>query len=257
MAMPGTDHRALADAPPNLKAILNADYRGGLSILCGTRHFAGGYVLGLDIDQGPSQWPRWPLGTLLAEHGTAPGKWHVFLRSRDRLDGQMVLRDPTGGIIAELKGYGLSLRSWPTAPAGKPKGYRLAYVASPPEESAPTLTASGISEGLAHYLGTALGCQVRVATTATTPRRSPAKGRAPGWVGLVYEAIIDHLAAHGGRLTRNGAGLMAQCPFHNDHPSRPSLSVHPERGWKCWAGCGSGKLTVLAHRLGINVLEAA
>ena len=43
------------------------------------------------------------------------------------------------------------------------------------------------------------------------------------------------------------------CPLHEDRD--PSLSVHPSRGWKCFAGCGEGNLEDLANRLGLITLR--
>lgn len=76
--------------------------------------------------------------------------------------------------------------------------------------------------------------------------------RAPTWLARVYDTICDHLAANGHilRPTAHG-GAITTCPLHEDHG--PSLSLHPEKGWYCFAGCGSGRLTALAHRLGILV----
>ena len=113
-ALPGTNHRALADNPPTPREVACADYSGGLAILTGTAHPMGGYVLGLDIDKGPQTLPGLPRGFLYTETGTAPGKWHLFMRVTDRLDGQVNLVGPSGQPVAELKGYGQSLRSWPS-----------------------------------------------------------------------------------------------------------------------------------------------
>ena len=93
--------------------------------------------------------------------------------------------------------------------------------------------------------------------------RAPLKGRklqrvdcntpSPGWLVLIYNALVDHIEASGGRLRPSGnGGLVGRCPLHHD--CNPSFSVHPERGWKCFAGCGEGRLTNLAVRLGISIL---
>ncbi len=76
----------------------------------------------------------------------------------------------------------------------------------------------------------------------------------PGWLALIYEAIYDHLEGIGHRLLpgRHG-GITTTCPLHEDRS--PSFSIHPSKGWKCFSGCGEGRLTLLAHRLGINVLK--
>lgn len=87
---------------------------------------------------------------------------------------------------------------------------------------------------------------------ASVPKRSITRtDAAPGWLGLVFDAICDHLAGSGRRIHERGDGAFTTtCPFHDDR--HPSLSVHPERGWKCFAGCGEGRLTSLAVRLGIT-----
>jgi len=75
---------------------------------------------------------------------------------------------------------------------------------------------------------------------------------APSWLTLVFDAIVDYLV-RGGYFPRSawGDGVMARCPLHDDH--NPSLSLHPVRGWKCFGGCGAGRLTLLAARLGVQV----
>ena len=76
----------------------------------------------------------------------------------------------------------------------------------------------------------------------------------PGWVGQVFEAICEHLSNTGHRFHQTrGGGFITTCPLHDDR--NPSLSIHPTRGWKCWAGCGQGRLTILASLLGINATE--
>ena len=93
--------------------------------------------------------------------------------------------------------------------------------------------------------------------TQTVGRVFPQRnsGDAPSWLVLVYDAVVDYLVTRGARWHRSAGGLLIQCPFHQDE--EPSLSIHPERGWKCFAGCGQGRLTLLAHRLGISLLEKA
>ena len=75
----------------------------------------------------------------------------------------------------------------------------------------------------------------------------------PGWLGLVFDALVDKIEATGRLLhpSSNG-GLTGRCPLHDDH--NPSFSIHPKWGWKCFSGCGEGKLTALAARLGISIL---
>ena len=77
------------------------------------------------------------------------------------------------------------------------------------------------------------------------------KSQVPRWLGLVYEAIVEDLAIAGlAPQARSDGGVMANCPMHNDR--NPSLSLHPTRGWKCFAGCGEGRLTGLASKIGVN-----
>ena len=78
------------------------------------------------------------------------------------------------------------------------------------------------------------------------------KSSPPGWLGLVYSAIVTSIEAGGGRIKSEAGGVKVQCPFHDD--IKPSLSIHPEKGWICFAGCGEGRLTSLAVKLGVSVL---
>ncbi len=155
-ALPGTNHRALANSPPTREQVACADYSGGLAILTGTAHPSGGYVLGVDIDEGPQVLPASPRGFLYAEAGTAPGKWHLFMRVTDRLDGQVNLVGPSGQLVAELKGYGHALRSWPSIPPGKSKGYAPLAWATNVEADTPALTARQTAEGVSDWLSRTL-----------------------------------------------------------------------------------------------------
>ena len=75
----------------------------------------------------------------------------------------------------------------------------------------------------------------------------------PGWLGMVFDAIVEHIEANGGWLRPSGSGGMnGNCPLHDD--KTPSFSIHPEKGWKCFSGCGEGRLTSLAFRLGISII---
>ena len=77
------------------------------------------------------------------------------------------------------------------------------------------------------------------------------RARVPGWLDLVFQAVCDYLEHMGHHLRPVGnGGLTTTCPFHEDR--NPSFSLHPERGWICFAGCGQGRLTQLAARLGIR-----
>ncbi|MQF70457.1 hypothetical protein FIL92_00525 [SAR202 cluster bacterium AD-812-D07_MRT_10900m] len=75
---------------------------------------------------------------------------------------------------------------------------------------------------------------------------------APPWLPIVFDAIVDYLEANGfaPRLRASGS-VQARCPLHDDR--RPSLSLHIVRGWMCHAGCGQGRLTRLANKLGVRV----
>lgn len=87
----------------------------------------------------------------------------------------------------------------------------------------------------------------------TRRRRTYVRDRAaPSWLSIVFDAIVDYLEAGGfaPRLRASDA-VQALCPLHDDR--RPSLSLHVVRGWMCHAGCGEGRLTNLAHRLGVTV----
>ena len=250
---PGTDLRQLSDNPPDRQAVASADYRGGLAILLGTKHPLGGFITGGDIDEGPSDFPL-PHHCLMLERGTGPGRWHFFLRTPDRLEGQLNLRDAAGKLVAEVKGRGYALRSWPTRPEGKPGGYSPVYVADDPATAPPSLMARQVADATADYLTRVLGRAVHVEGGNCPRLRSRHTASLPGWVSLVYQAICDCLEAAGHRLrpSSNG-GLFTTCPLHDDH--NPSLSIHPSRGWKCFGGCGEGRLTLLAARLGIWVPE--
>ena len=84
------------------------------------------------------------------------------------------------------------------------------------------------------------------------PLVRPLNGVGPSWLGLVYRRVVEHLSERGYLAHSSADGsVKARCPMHDDH--RPSLSIHPVRGWKCFAGCGEGRLTALAFKLKIRV----
>jgi len=89
---------------------------------------------------------------------------------------------------------------------------------------------------------------------APKPRSKEPNVPTPGWLGLVFEAVVYHIEANGGRLrySSNG-GMTGRCPLHHDR--HPSFSIHPEKGWKCFAGCGEGRLTQIAARIGIRIID--
>jgi hypothetical protein len=88
-------------------------------------------------------------------------------------------------------------------------------------------------------------------TVSTRPKRR-SDSSVPSWLSLVFDALIDHLDTTGKRpRARPGDSVQALCPLHDDRV--PSLSLHPVRGWKCFAGCGEGRLTRLANLLGVRL----
>jgi hypothetical protein len=147
----GRDHRKLGDEPPTLPEALIQDYAGGLAILCGTPA-PDGYVTGIDVDGGPEQWgaeSRWPKGTLYVEAGTGPGKYHLFVLTKDRLEGVRNLYRQER-LVCEVKGYGHALRSWPTVPEGKPHGYTPIHWAPSPWDA--HVEAEVLLGGMGHFL---------------------------------------------------------------------------------------------------------
>ena len=84
------------------------------------------------------------------------------------------------------------------------------------------------------------------------PLVRPFEGGGPSWLGLVYRRIVEYLSERGYLAHSSADGsVTARCPMHED--KNPSLSIHPVRGWKCFAGCGEGRLTALAFKLNIGV----
>ena len=254
-AFPGTDHRALADNPPSLDQMLAADYTGGLSVICGTQHPQGGYVVGSDVDDGPETWPAMPRGFLYLEAGTKPSRSHVFVRTTDRLDGQLVLRDAAAHLVAELKGRGLALRSWPTRPPAKPRGYTPLAMALNPATDPPALSVYQLAEGMSDYLSRVLGRDIYVDDRQGHHHLRRHHQLLDGAAQQRLAHLVEQeLARHGVVLRPAGRDGWQQgrCPLHDDHS--PSFSVNFELGaWKCWSGCGSGGLRSLAERLGLTV----
>jgi hypothetical protein len=77
--------------------------------------------------------------------------------------------------------------------------------------------------------------------------------RAPSWLGLVFDAVHDHLERGGYRPRSQGRtiGVMSLCPLHHD--TNQSLSMHPTRGYHCFGCKAGGRLTDLAHKLNVRV----
>ena len=249
----GTDLRWLADNPPSLEDALATDYSGGLSILAGTKHENGGYVLEIDQDRPLETTMPLPAALLYREEGTTAGKLHDFIRSSDRLEGQITLRDSCRDIVAEVKGRGYALRSWPTMPPDKPGGYTPLVMAIDPRVDPPRLTATEVADGLADYLTRALGEPVVVDPGLSCLARTSTRA-APGYLVTGLEALLE---ARGVQLRPSGRDgwQLGWCPFHNDRHQK-SFSVSLTLGaWHCWTGCGSGGLRNLARRLGLRHLN--
>jgi hypothetical protein len=251
--LPGTDQRSLALDPPSLAEQLTADYSGGLIILSGTENHYGGYVAALDVDMGPAVWRQMPKGFLYAELGTRDTKRHIFVRTVDRLEGALNLFSGSD-LVCELKGLNLSLRSWPTRPEGKPRGYMPSAFTVNPAADPPKLTARQLAEGLADYLSATSGQVVHVQNTPSHHGNGQAVPAGPELAAHI-EAELERRNV---RLRRpSGSGWqIGFCPFH-DNTRTPAFSVNFALGWKCHAVCGSGSLRDLARRLGIEVRRAA
>jgi hypothetical protein len=243
-ALPGTNHRALADNPPTPSEVACADYSGGLAILTGTAHPLGGYVLGIDIDEGPQTLPASPRGFLYAETGTALGKFHLFIRVTDRLDGQVNLVGPSGQLVAELKGYGHSLRSWPSLPPDKPRGYAPLAWATNIEGDAPLLTARQIAEAISDWLTRSLGCTVSIKSRERVrgrPRHSREVRRDHSIFDQVKAAVtVEALAERFTTLRPAGQSrLKGLCPLHIERT--PSFHINTDRDlWHCFGACDEG-----------------
>ena len=243
-ALPGTNHRALADNPPTREEVACADYGGGLAILTGTAHPMGGYVLGLDIDKGPQTLPGLPRGFLYAETGTAPGKLHLFVRVTDRLDGQVNLVGPSGQLVAEVKGYGHALRSWPTVPPDKPRGYTPLASATNVQVDTPLLTARQTAEGISDWLSRTLGCEVSIKSRERL-RGLPQRPRKARHFNSIFDQVkaavtVEALAERFTTLRPAGQSrLKGLCPLHIERT--PSFYVSTDRDlWHCFGACDEG-----------------
>jgi hypothetical protein len=66
---------------------------------------------------------------------------------------------------------------------------------------------------------------------------------APSWLPLVFDAIVTTLLDRGYKGEQYGEYWKSQCCLHDD--PKPSLYIHPVKGWHCF-GCGEkGRLTKL------------
>lgn len=93
-------------------------------------------------------------------------------------------------------------------------------------------------------------------SVAIPPKPPRAHGPTPGYLGVIYDAIVRKLEADGLRLRpARGGGLQGDCPFHCSK-GRKAFIIDRERGWHCFAGCSdgeSGRLTTLAVKLGVQL----
>ncbi len=96
-----------------------------------------------------------------------------------------------------------------------------------------------------------------VRATATAKMQTRHHGDAPAYLTVVYDAIVEELERRGLRWRPNGGGILCQCPFDGSGAGDFSMSIHPVRGWKDFGDHGAGRLTLLAHKLGIRLLEGA
>ena len=239
----GARLRKLADQPPLIPA---DDFtpQDGLAVLCGTHHVDGGYVLGIDIDRGNFELPwkgRPPASVLYIEEGTAKGKWHMFLQCGDRLDGQINLKSKVGGIVVEVKGYGQALRSYPSLPPDKPKGYTPVCFR---DTTAPEtlLSCQQIIDSLLTWSMASLG---EVVEQRDPIGRALAKKRATGGRGKrkkpsLHGFDIVALASRYTTLVPSGSDqLKGLCPIHDE--KTPSFFITPKsQTWKCFGACQAG-----------------
>jgi len=235
--------RKLADQPPLITAV-EFTPQDGLAVLCGTHHVDGGYVLGIDIDRGNFELPwkgRPPASVLYIEEGTAKGKWHMFLQCGDRLDGQINLKSKVGGIVVEVKGYGQALRSYPSLPPDKPKGYTPVCFR---DTTAPEtlLSCQQIIDSLLTWSMASLG---EVVEQRDPIGRALAKKRATGGRGKrkkpsLHGFDIVALASRYTTLVPSGSDqLKGLCPIHDE--KTPSFFITPKsQTWKCFGACQAG-----------------
>ncbi len=248
--LPGTNQRELSLQPPSLEQILAADYSDGLIILAGTENPFGGFVVAIDVDNGPEYWPQMPKGFLYDELGTQNHKRHIFVRTTDRLEGclNLVVRG-TGELVTEIKGLNLSLRSWPTIPPGKPRGYMPMSWPIDPALDPPTMTGRQLAEGMADLLSHTLGESVWIKDFDRGTVRGNDHRIVPDSLALKVEAELERRKC---KLKNPGASGWQSgfCPFHDNTNTR-AFSVNLSMGWKCFSTCGSGSIFNLAHKLGL------
>ena len=73
----------------------------------------------------------------------------------------------------------------------------------------------------------------------------------------IFDAIVEKMEPVQWFRFKPDGGIFGRCPFPENHTNgdrKPSFGMHPEKGWKCFSGCGEGKIAELAIRLGITEL---
>ena len=247
----GARLRKLADLPP-LIFIEEVTAENGLAILCGTDHVDGGYMLGIDIDRGNFVLP-WkelpPEPVLYIEEGTGKGRWHIFVQVIDRLEGQINLHSKLGGVVVEIKGYGQGLRSYPSLPPDKPKGYTPIYFR---DTSAPKtlLSYQQIIDSLITWSIASLGELVEqreaigqlIANTKLLGVSDARKNSALKGFDIVA------FASRYTTLHPSGANdLKGLCPIHDE--KTPSFFITPRlHRWKCFGACQAGGDAVALYK---------
>lgn len=251
--LPGATVRGLALSPPSLDDMLHADYSGGLIILAGTENPFGGYVVAIDVDRGPEAWPQMPKGFLYDELGTRSTKHHIFVRTTDRLEGVLnLVAYDSRDLVCEIKGLNLSLRSWPTQPPDKPRGYTPMSWPLDPINDPPALTARQLAEGLADFLSGSLGEAVWVKDNTRSQVNGAARTVPSTELARTVEEELERRDVRLGREMSSG-WRPGFCPFHANTRTK-AFSVNLSAGWRCHGACNTGgSIFDLARRLGIAV----
>ena len=72
---------------------------------------------------------------------------------------------------------------------------------------------------------------------------------------MIFDAIVAKIEPTSRLKFKSDGSVSGRCPFPENHrhgDKNPSFGVHPEKGWQCFSGCGKGKITELAVRLGVT-----
>ncbi|MBI2918542.1 MAG: bifunctional DNA primase/polymerase [Chloroflexi bacterium] len=173
---------------------------------------------------------RLPLGPVVR---TARGGSHFYFAARPGVGSR-------AGILNDRGLPGLDFRGDPglavLPPSRTPAGY-YQWLVTPDEEPLPEIPA---------WL-------LEVARPVSKARPAYAGPPSP-WLRPVFIALVDWLEVHGYRPRQGNAGnWVAWCPLCTVPERGPSLSLHADRGFMCFCGCGSGGLVALARKLGIAV----